>query len=60
MAAVSKMYRYPIKGLSAQPLSSVAVDANKPFPSDRIFALARPGAPIDNDDPRWAKKGTAA
>jgi GntR family transcriptional regulator / MocR family aminotransferase len=57
MAAVSKMYRYPIKGLSAQPLSSVAVDANKPFPSDRIFALARPGAPIDNDDPQWAKKG---
>jgi GntR family transcriptional regulator/MocR family aminotransferase len=57
MATVSKMYRYPIKGLSPQPLSSVAVEANRPFPSDRVFAFVRPGAPVDNDDPQWAKKG---
>ena len=57
MIAVSKIYRYPIKGLSAQPLSNVALEAEKPFPHDRIFALARPGAPIDSDDPKWAKKG---
>ncbi len=57
MIAVSKIYRYPIKGLSAQPLSSVMLEADKPFPHDRIFALARPGAPIDRDDPKWAKKG---
>ena len=57
MVAVSKIYRYPIKGLSAQPLSSVVLEAEKPFPHDRIFALARPGAPIDRDDPKWAKKG---
>ena len=57
MVAVSKIYRYPIKGLSAQPLSSVALESEKPFPHDRIFALVRPGAPIDRDDPKWAKKG---
>jgi GntR family transcriptional regulator/MocR family aminotransferase len=57
MVAVSKLYRYPIKGLSGQPLSSVVLDADKPFPDDRIFALARPGAPIDRNDPKWAKKG---
>jgi GntR family transcriptional regulator/MocR family aminotransferase len=57
MAAVSKLYRYPIKGLSAQPLSNVAIEAGRPFPFDRVFALARPGAPIDSDDPQWAKKG---
>ncbi len=57
MIAVSKLYRYPIKGLSAEPLSRVALEADKPFPHDRIFALARPGAPIDRDDPKWAKKG---
>jgi len=57
MIAVSKIYRYPIKGLSAQPLSSVALETDKPFPHDRIFALARPGAPIDRADPKWAKKG---
>ena len=57
MIAVSKIYRYPIKGLSAQPLSNVALEADRPFPHDRIFALARPGAPIDRADPKWAKKG---
>lgn len=57
MVAVSKIYRYPIKGLSAQPLSNVVLEADKPFPCDRIFALARPGAPIERDDPKWAKKG---
>ena len=57
MIAVSKIYRYPIKGLSAQPLPSVVLEAEKPFPHDRVFALARPGAPIDRADPKWAKKG---
>jgi len=57
MIAVSKIYRYPIKGLSAQPLAKVALETGKPFPHDRIFALARPGAPIDADEPKWAKKG---
>jgi len=57
MISVSRIYRYPIKGLSAQPLSRVDVEAGKPFPHDRIFALARPGAPIDRDEPQWAKKG---
>jgi GntR family transcriptional regulator/MocR family aminotransferase len=57
MVAVSKIYRYPIKGLSAQPLSGVILEADKPFPDDRIFAFARPGAPIDRDEPKWAKKG---
>jgi GntR family transcriptional regulator/MocR family aminotransferase len=57
MGAVSGIYRYPIKGLSAQALSSVTLEAKMPFPQDRIFALARPGAPIDPHEPRWAKKG---
>ena len=33
------------------------LEAEKPFPHDRIFAFARPGAPIDRNDPKWAKKG---
>jgi len=57
MIVVSRLYRYPIKGLSAQPLPKVALETGKPFPQDRIFALVRPGAPIDTDDPKWAKKG---
>jgi len=57
MISVSKIYHYPIKGLSAQPLSRIALEIDKPFHQDRIFALVRPGAPIDRNEPRWAKKG---
>ncbi|HXJ22403.1 MAG TPA: aminotransferase class I/II-fold pyridoxal phosphate-dependent enzyme [Polyangia bacterium] len=54
---VRGIYRYPIKGLSPQPLPGVVMEEGKPFPFDRVFALARPGVPIDTEQPRWAKKG---
>jgi GntR family transcriptional regulator/MocR family aminotransferase len=57
MRMVRGIYRYPIKGLSAQPIPGVEIEEGKPFPFDRVFALVRPGAPIDPDSPRWAKKG---
>ena len=57
MRIVRGIYRYPIKGLSPQPLRGVELKAGKPFPFDRVFALARPGVPIDVEAPRWAKKG---
>ena len=57
MSEVKAIYRYPIKGLSPQALPSVAIAAGGAFPFDRVFALIRPGAPIDPDDPQWAKKG---
>ena len=60
MVTVSNIYRYPIKGLSGQSLDKVALQAGRPFPQDRIYALARPGAPIDVEDPKWAKKGLFA
>ena len=46
-AGLKNIYRYPIKGLSAQRFPRVDLQAGKPFPHDRIFALVRPGAPID-------------
>ena len=60
MPTVTSIYRYPVKGLSAQPLSRVKTTAGMPFEHDRVFALARPTAPIDPDDPKWAKKGLFA
>jgi GntR family transcriptional regulator/MocR family aminotransferase len=57
MPVLKNIYRYPIKGLSAQPLLGVELQAKKPFPHDRVFALVRPGAPFDTSDPRWGKKG---
>ncbi len=60
MASVSSIYRYPVKGLSAQPLARIETEAGKPIPYDRVFALARPTAPIDRNNPKWAKKGLFA
>jgi GntR family transcriptional regulator/MocR family aminotransferase len=57
MPVLRNIYRYPIKGLSAQPLTRIELEARKPFPHDRVFALVRPGAPFDTNDPRWGKKG---
>jgi GntR family transcriptional regulator / MocR family aminotransferase len=57
MPVLKSIYRYPIKGLSAQPLTRVDIQAKKPFPLDRIFALVRPGAPFDVGQPKWGKKG---
>jgi GntR family transcriptional regulator/MocR family aminotransferase len=57
MSEVKAIYRYPIKGLSAELLPHVELEAGGAFPFDRVFALVRPGAPIDPEAPRWAKKG---
>ena len=57
MPQITGIYRYPIKGLSPQSLPQIMLDAGKPFPFDRLFALARPGADVDLNDPKWCKKG---
>ena len=57
MQLVRGIYRYPIKGLSGQPVTGIVLEPGRPFPFDRVFALARPNVPIDRHDPKWAKKG---
>ena len=57
MPMVRHIYHYPIKGLSAQPISKVTLASNKPLPYDRMFALARPRSIVNREAPRWAKKG---
>ena len=57
MPVLKHIYRFPIKGLSAQPLPRVDIEARKPLPHDREFALVRPGAPFDTTSPKWGKKG---
>ena len=51
------LYRYPIKGLSAQAMPGALFETDKPLAFDRQFALARPGGPIDPAAPKWARKG---
>ena len=57
MPLLKNIYWYPIKGLSAQPLREISLIEGHRFPHDREFALARPGVPLQADNPKWAKKG---
>ena len=58
MPVLKNIYRYPIKGLSAQPLTRRRHCRPRSLSRiDRIFALVRPGAPFDIGQPRWGKKG---
>lgn len=57
MAEITGIYHYPVKGLSGQALRGIRLEAGRPFPFDRIFALVRNNAKVDPLDPQWAKKG---
>ena len=57
MPVVTSLYRYPIKGLSAQRVPAVVLQTGQIFPHDRAFALARPRSPIDAQNAKWGKKG---
>ncbi|MGH6912498.1 MAG: MOSC domain-containing protein [Geminicoccales bacterium] len=56
MAHIDRIYRYPVKGLSAEPLSAVAVAAGQGLPLDRKFALARQETAFDPAHPVWLAK----
>jgi uncharacterized protein YcbX len=56
MPTIERINRYPIKGLSAEPLQAVALATGEVLPLDRKFALARPGAPFDTERPAWLPK----
>jgi len=40
MSIVSQIYRYPVKGLSAEPLTRAELEVGRGVPLDRAFALA--------------------
>ncbi|MCU0868417.1 MAG: MOSC domain-containing protein [Burkholderiales bacterium] len=39
MTVVESLYRYPVKGLSPEPLAQVTLQAGKAFPGDRAIAV---------------------
>ncbi|MGH6904677.1 MAG: MOSC domain-containing protein [Geminicoccaceae bacterium] len=56
MATIARICRYPVKGMSAEPLPRVGMAAGEGLPLDRKFALARPGAPFVPERPTWLPK----
>ena len=53
---IEHLYRYPVKGLSAEALEAAEVVAGGALPWDRAFALAQGDAPFDPAAPVWLKK----
>src|ERR1700689_4093194 len=54
---VEYLYRYPVKGLTAEALEAAEVESGQCIPWDRSFALAQGDAGFDPDHPPCHKKG---
>jgi uncharacterized protein YcbX len=53
---IAKIYRYPVKGLSAEALPRVAVIPGEGLPGDRRYALAHGSTAFDPANPAWMAK----
>lgn len=54
--SVSDIHRYPIKGLSHEPLAEIALRAGEALPGDRRYAIAHGASRFDAADPQWHSK----
>lgn len=53
---VEHIYRYPVKGLTAEAMEEVALTPGECLPHDRRFALAQGDSPFDLAAPAWMQK----
>ena len=55
-ARIANLYRYPVKGLSPEPLPSVSVQPGQTFPADRRYAIENGPSGFDPAAPAWLAK----
>ena len=55
-AQITKLYRYPVKGLSAEPLADVTLGIGQTFPADRRYAIENGPSGFDPKAPGWLPK----
>src|SRR5258708_7460070 len=53
---IAAIYRYPVKGLSAEKLARVALAPGRCLPEDRRFAVALASTSFDPQRPEWLAK----
>src|SRR5260370_34623962 len=53
---IAAIYRYTVKGLSAERLDRVALLPGECLPQDRRFAIALPSTRFDPERPEWLAK----
>lgn len=55
-AEITGLYRYPVKGLSPEPLEEVALEVGKMLPADRRYAIEKGPSGFDPAAPAWLPK----
>jgi uncharacterized protein YcbX len=55
-AVIRSIYRYPVKGLSPEPLARVALAAGETLPADRLYAIENGPSGFDPAAPRYQPK----
>lgn len=55
-AKVASLFRYPVKGLSPEPLPSVSLEPGQTFPGDRRYAIENGPSGFDAAAPAWLPK----
>jgi uncharacterized protein len=55
-AQVVSIYRYPVKGLTPEPLPRVALAAGRTLPADRRYAIENGPSGFDPAEPKWMSK----
>jgi uncharacterized protein YcbX len=53
---IVSLYRYPVKGLSAEPMAEVDVKPGETIPADRMWAIENGPGRFDPDNPRHLPK----
>ena len=56
MSAIASIYRYPVKGLSAEPLARVTLTPGETIPFDRAYAIENGPSGFDPAAPRTLPK----
>jgi len=55
-ATIAALYRYPVKGFSAQSLGRIPIEAGSTLPFDRAFAIENGASGFDPSSPRHLPK----
>jgi uncharacterized protein YcbX len=55
-AQIASLYRYPVKGLSAEPLPRVLLEVGQTLPADRRYAIENGPSGFDPLAPAWMPK----
>src|SRR5450631_1181196 len=55
-AHIQAIYRYPVKGLTPQPLERIRLTAGATLPADRLYAIENGPSGFDPADPKYFPK----